>query len=646
MEWTQEQLHEIDLITSMQNVLSELKTDNSDEYFNFLLNSEYLNSKVRFIELVRNIYEWSIYHPQKIYIYADLLKYLDNNSINIHEICGQVIISIAEHIIFKNRSSPIEAAPLHLLVQCYLRNIVPIQIIITNLSQSLTEKRHSKSTLSAYFMFFAPEVESFAPELYENFIHFLEINDCDKGNHKICSYFDFFKANNWSKLKLYRSHIHCMNPILRLLLDDDVENLKQMNAHPYFDINQNLTELPPLSPFYYLSNGPSLICAAAALNAVGCFKYLMLMNASICSQSQTEQGIAAYAAIGGNLEIIRIVEQAGADFNGTIHMSATFHHDDLFFWLHESKFPNLLLPSPQNKSVLGQAASSNNITILKYMIDQGYDMNRIDEHGECPLERAAYFGCNEFAKILLWLPNIDVNARTKTPPLCAAAFNGNVDIVVELLKRPFIDVNIPNGKKQTPLTLAASSAHYTTFSVLFDVPGVDYNIKDIMRSNLIHSIAMQNDIRIASMALKICDSSMLNESINNKGTPFHIACMMGNIDVVKLFLLRNDLNLNTQTTEGFTPLDQALRFYQIDIANLLISSTNAKATKIRLMQTKLMKKSQYLNNIMSEIFKAINYYIQKEDSKILNNKTENMIIIPKGNLEDIEDQQMNIISRK
>lgn len=645
MEWSQEQQDEIELIIAMQNALNELESENSEENFNFLLNSEYLQSKERFIELVRNIFNWSIYHPQKIYVYADLLKFLYEKSKEIHDILGEIIISTMIHIIFKNRSSPIEAAPLHLLVQCYLRDIIPIQDIINNLDECLVERRHAKSTLSAYFMFFAPEVESLAPDLFQKYIHYLEINECEKGNHKICSYFDFFKDNEWEKLKSYRSHIHCMNPILRMLLEDDVENLKQMNAHPDFDINQNLTEFPPLSPFYYLSNGPPLIFAAAALNSVRCFKYLMLMNASVCDSPQTDQGIAAYAAIGGNLEIIRIIEQIGANFNGTIHMAVTFHHEDLFFWLHESKFPNLLIPSPQNKSILGQAASSNNVTILKYMIEQEFDMNRIDEHGECALERAAYFGCNEFAKILLWLPNIDINIKTKTPPLCAAAFNGNAELVSMILKHPLIDVNIQNGKKQTPLTLAASSAHFTTFSILFNTPGIDFDVKDITNSSLVHSIAMQNDEKIAEMVLKICNEEALNENENPKGTPFHIACMIGNIDVVKLFVKRGDLNLNTQTADGLTPLDQALRFYQIDVANFLITSTDAKATKIRLMQAKLKKKVNFLNNIMTQIYEAINLYISEEDAELMKSQPVELPFISKSDIGS-ENQQMIIFGRK
>ena len=279
------------------------------------------------------------------------------------------------------------------------------------------------------------------------------------------------------------------------------------------------------------------------------------------------------------------------------------------------------------------------------MIDQGYDMNRVDEHGECPLERAAYFGCNEFAKILLWIPDIEINIKTKTPPLCAAAFNGNAEIVSLILERPFIDVNIQNGKKQTPLTLAASSAHFTTFTILFNTPGIRLDVKDMTNSTLVHSIAMQNDTRISSMVLEICSETALNEIINPKGTPFHIACMMGNIDVAKQFLERKDLNINAQTTDGLTPLDQALRFYQIDVTNYLIYSTGAKATKIRLMQNKLKKKEQFLNNIMTQIYEAINYYISEEDKKIIDIKNEPLTFISNLNIRN-EGQKKAIFSRK
>ncbi|OHT02140.1 hypothetical protein TRFO_30903 [Tritrichomonas foetus] len=678
MEWTPEQQSEIDLIIDMQSALTEINSENLDHFSAYFLDSKYVLSEKKFTELVRNIMSWSTYHPQKIYAYSDLLKYLYDNNQFIKKIASRVIITTMNHIIFANRCAKIEPPPLHVLVQCYIRDIVTSEEIVSNLEKCLVEKRNIKENLSAYFMFFAPEVEKINPELYEKFIRYIKINDYSQANHRICAYFNFFKKNNWEKLKSYRSNIHCCDPILKMLLDDDVEQLRKMNAHPEFNVDLRLKDLPPLSPFYFINDSPPLVCAAAALNAVKCFKYLVQMNASLSNVSESRLGIAGYAAMSGNLEIIRIVEQNGENFEGTLHMAVTFHNDDIFYWLHESKFPDLLISAPKKKSILGQAASSNNVSIFIYCIEKGLDVNRIDENDECMLERAAYFGCNEIIKIALWLPNLIVNQHTRSPPLCAAAFNGNNEIIQMLLEHPNIDINILNHRKQPAICLAASSSHCSSFvtllnaiienntnnSISADNTNNTDNINDLNNANaengendendknnskmtemdklgeqILHSIGMQNNPFILKEFLKKFPNVNINEFLlYRRSTVMHMVCKDGNIDLLKEMLTIKNIDLNIPESNGTLPLDLALQNFQVDIVQLLLSSTNARPSKIRSIREKIYSLHN-LDEISIELLETINFYIKEENSRSGSDQNDLEIDFIKNKTENDNEQQ-------
>ena len=569
-----EQQKEIQEILEMQNLLTNINQENLNNTFNYFSKSVYLSSQSKFRDLVRNILTWSTYHPTNVYLYSDLLLLLFSNIPMIHEIAGAIIVSESVHFIFKNRLHPVECSALHILFQSYKREIVDAHTIVDAIKLVYYQKRQYKTHISAFFMFFAPEVEQLNNDLFVEILKFMKMNLCRKNVDPIVQYFDYYSHNNWENLKKFRQFIYGNDMTLKMLLEDDVDMLKKLCSHPDFDINQILENQPHLSPFYFLSNSPSLVAAAAALNAIKCMNYLIFMGVNL-EQKSDRQSFGSYATISGNIEILKIAEQANCNFDGALQMAATFHYDDIFYYLHETGFPDLTAGSDNNKFVLSQVGSSNNVSILLYCLQQGLDLNTIDGKNESFLDRASYFGNKEVIKIALMLPYTNINLHSNTPPLCAAAYNGHFEILKLYLERQDIDLEITNNKNSTPLSLTIRSSHYSSFRMLLDLNPNLLSHEDI----LFQAISYQNDVKFFEDLY-----NKVNELDNSKQHPpdpsilLQYSCAQGNDDIAKLILtlpnVDSHLKYPYNPAKSLNILELSVFYLNFDLARYLFEKTD------------------------------------------------------------------------
>ena len=100
---------------------------------------------------------------------------------------------------------------------------------------------------------------------------------------------------------------------------------------------------------------------------------------------------------------------------------------------------------------MSSAAKDGDIAALKKDIDEGADVNRLDEKGISPLAWAAVMGQDDAVTLLLEA-NADINRRNADggTPLHAAAFFGHANTVTLLLAKG-ADRNIRNNSGQTAL---------------------------------------------------------------------------------------------------------------------------------------------------------------------------------------------------
>ena len=95
--------------------------------------------------------------------------------------------------------------------------------------------------------------------------------------------------------------------------------------------------------------------------------------------------ISHYAVAGGNFEIIRIIERINPELKiiDLIEIAIQFHHLHIFNWLY-----NLLAVSQDNDNfeiikscLINTAAYSNNLYVIKFLLEKGVDVNAKDYLG-------------------------------------------------------------------------------------------------------------------------------------------------------------------------------------------------------------------------------------------------------------------------
>jgi ankyrin repeat protein len=189
------------------------------------------------------------------------------------------------------------------------------------------------------------------------------------------------------------------------------------------------------------------------------------------------------------------------------------------------------------------AAENNKPEVLKWLLDQGADINFHNAGEDSALGSAAWSGHTEIVKLLL-----DAGADTELgagkdaygTPLHRACWQGNLELVRLLLDRGAL-INSENNNHETPLGFAVGEGRIDVVRYLLD-RGADLN-----KSGLVASAALENRIEIAQLLLGRGAEA---------GKAIHYAAEKGNLPLVQL-LLRYPVDRSLRDDESRTPLHLA-----------------------------------------------------------------------------------------
>ena len=227
----------------------------------------------------------------------------------------------------------------------------------------------------------------------------------------------------------------------------------------------------------------------------------------------------------------------------------------------------------------------NNITMVKFLIDHGVDVNSENILGMTlyhvapnltrlfpnmlnkipfitPLHRAVYKGDMQEVKRLLngcpirKLPN-------EYTPIVIAACKGHIDIVKLLISKDIMGFDLALRK--------ASSYGYVDIVKLlvesYQGTGVNINCKYKEGLSPLHFASRSGHTDIVTLLLTLgAQVDLINR---DKETPLHLACEYGYIDIVKL-LLDYGANIDQPNECGWTPLHYATEHNHINIVEWLI----------------------------------------------------------------------------
>ena len=202
-------------------------------------------------------------------------------------------------------------------------------------------------------------------------------------------------------------------------------------------INVNSVDEMGLAPLHY-------VCKKGYRDIV---KQLISKEADVNIISNQSVTPLHMAAVSGNKEIIKLLADAGADINAT---------------------------DKQGRTALVYAIEAKKAEAAKYFISIGADVTIMDNQGRNAFDYANALGLVQLMESMSQesLGNADSFGNT---PLHHACYNGQGEMVKEILAKGGIDINARNDEKLTPLYIAVMQDNLMVAELLLEA-GADSNI--------------------------------------------------------------------------------------------------------------------------------------------------------------------------
>ena len=227
----------------------------------------------------------------------------------------------------------------------------------------------------------------------------------------------------------------------------------------------------------------------------------------------------------------------------------------------------------RGKSLLHMAISVGNISIINHLCNlQGINMMIQDEKFYKPVQYAVEKDNVEVMEALLqYHDKFDINMVDGINHSLAhyAVENDSVNILPSLASVPNINLDMKNDYGNTPLLLAVLSHKTSIVRVLLQYRNlIDINSQNNDGNTALHVACEKRQADIVDLLLEAgCNLSIRN---NHGYIPFHSACAIGDIDILRKLLFHKDtFDINTTDADGNTALDIAMKKNQYNICQVL-----------------------------------------------------------------------------
>ncbi|MFC2136014.1 ankyrin repeat domain-containing protein [Bacteroidota bacterium] len=259
-----------------------------------------------------------------------------------------------------------------------------------------------------------------------------------------------------------------------------------------------------------------------------------------------------------------------SDINAQDIFNAAYYGNYNAVKSHVEENPDLVFASNNNgRYALEMAAQTGQVEIVKFLSDNGAEINQQNPNGISALHMASiYGGSTELIQLLLDRgAQINIRNSRNLTPLNYALFGRQKDIA-EILLDNNAELEIENQDPQELLYIASSSGIKRITDLLVN-DKIDYSFRWENGNTFLHSAAEGG---LKEFAELLVSKGVDVNSKNNYGhAPIHLAAANNNLNMAE-FLINKGADINAETINGRTALHIARANDHYDIVELLLEN--------------------------------------------------------------------------
>ena len=238
--------------------------------------------------------------------------------------------------------------------------------------------------------------------------------------------------------------------------------------------------------------------------------------------------------------------------------------------------PNIKTPETDEPALLVACKKGYDDMVEQFLTRDDVDVNAQDKQHVSPLHCACNMDYVGIARRLLARDDIDINAfgfPEGSTPLAIASLSQEPDIVNLLLAKDGIKVNLQDDNGETPLFAAARARSVRVMESLLARDDLDPNVHEfnLGRTALMEVCQREEGLDLVKLLLDK-EGIDLNKQDNSGYTALSLAVESDNFEAAKLLLARPDINPNLRNDQGQTALSIAYRQNSPSMVNLLLGS--------------------------------------------------------------------------
>lgn len=240
-----------------------------------------------------------------------------------------------------------------------------------------------------------------------------------------------------------------------------------------------------------------------------------------------------FATSKGQWEIVKYLVEKGVDLNATGNKP-----------LHR------VLSDIETSDVIQELDENRKLKLMKYLIENGANVNAKSASGKTILHLASQKGYLEIVKYLVDEKSVDLNVQDKFGSTCLhiASKCGHLEIVRYLVDKEGVDLNLQDIKGLTCLHMASERGYLGIVKCLVNKEGMDLNVQDLFGYTCLHFASERGHLEIVTYLTE--NLADVKAKTSSGSTSPNLAAVKGQWKILKYFFEAIGDNIGPDFFEG------------------------------------------------------------------------------------------------